>query len=135
SLVNLMQHKPGFQPDHLLSFAVDPGLGGYTGERAIALQREMTDRLRSIPGVDSVSLADAGPLSHSESMSNVTVEGYTQKSDDEDMDCDNYAVDPAFFHTLGTALIAGREFDQRDGPGSPKVAIVNQAFVKRFILG
>src|SRR5579872_2853703 len=133
SLVNLMQHKPGFQPDHLLSFAIDPGLGGYTGERAIALQREMTDRLRAIPGVDSVSLADAGPLSHSESSSNVSVEGYTQKSDDEDMDCDNYAVDPAFFHTLGTALIQGREFDERDVPGAPKVAIVNQAFVKRFI--
>jgi predicted permease len=131
SLANLMQHKPGFRADHLLSFTIDAGLGGYKGDRGLDLYRELSRRLAAQPGVESVSLADAGPLSHSESMSNVSAEGYTPKNDDE-MDCDSNDIGPGFFHTIGTALLEGREFDQRDAPGAPKVAIVNRAFVKRF---
>jgi predicted permease len=132
SLANLMQHKPGFRADHLLSFAVDAGLGGYNGERGVGLYRELERQLAAIPGVESVSFADTAPLSHSESSSNVSVEGYPQKDDDE-MNCDHLNVASGFFHTLGTAMLEGREFDERDRTGAPKVAVVNQAFVKRFL--
>jgi hypothetical protein len=79
--------------------------------------------------VESVSLADAAPFSNNESASNVSTEGYTA-ADGEDMSSDLNSVGPGFFRTLGAALVAGREFTDRDVPGAPKVAIVNQAFVK-----
>jgi hypothetical protein len=44
-----------------------------------------------------------------------------------------YGASPGYFRTLGARLVAGREFEDRDVPGSPRVAIVNQAFVKKLI--
>ena len=131
SLTNLMNHQPGFRVDHLYSFSVDAGLGGYNTERGLNLYRELNRQLAAMPGVTSVSMAFAAPLSHSESSSNVAVEGYTAR-DDENTDCDRNGIGPAYFQTLGTPLFAGREFDERDRKGAPKVSIVNQAFVKRF---
>lgn len=132
SLVNLMQHKPGFRPDHLLTFSVDPGLAGYDVQRGFHFYRDLTHRLAALPGVDSVSFAEAGPLMHSESMSNVMVEGFTRKEDDE-MVCDRNSVAAGYFQTLGTPLMAGREFEERDTAGAPRVAVVNEAFVRRFL--
>ncbi len=132
SLVNLMRHNPGFRAENVLTFSVDAGDGGYTAERGVAFYRSLLQRLSVLPGVEAVSLADAAPFSNSESASNVTVEGYTS-ADGEDMGSDLNSVGPRFFQTLGAALVAGREFTDRDVPGAPKVAIVNQAFVKRFI--
>lgn len=131
SLANLMRHQPGFRADHLLSFSVDAGLGGYDTERGLGLYRDLGRRLAVLPGVVSTSMAFSGPLSHSESSSNVEVQGYTPHNDDE-MICGKNAVGPAYFHTLGTTVLEGREFDERDRAGAPKVAVVNQAFVKRF---
>jgi predicted permease len=132
SLVNLLSHDPGFRTENLLTFAVDAGGRGYTPERGVVLYREIAARLTAQPGVESVSMADNPPLSHSESSTNVTVEGYTA-AEGEDMNSDIDAAGPGYFRTLGTPLMAGREFDPRDSAAAPKVAIVNQAFVKRFI--
>lgn len=132
SLANLMHEHLGFRADHLLTFRIDAGLDGYDGTRGLNLYREVSRRIAALPGVESVGMAFAGPLSGSHSSSNVTVEGYTARGEDE-MNCDNTAVGPGYFHTLGTPLLAGREFDDRDVAGAPKVAIVNQTFVKRYI--
>jgi predicted permease len=88
--------------------------------------------LTQLPGVESVSIAEFSPLSNSEASSNVTVEGFHPGAD-EDAYSDENAVGPGFFRTLGTALVSGREFDDHDREGSPKVAIVNEAFVHHFI--
>jgi predicted permease len=131
SLINLMRHNPGFRAGDVLTFSVDAGAGGYTAEASIALYRDVMTRLRALPGVEAVSIADAAPLSNDERSSNVTVEGYRQ-AEGENTDADRNAVGAGFFRLLGTPLIAGREFTSRDAPGTPKVAIVNEAFVRRF---
>ena len=120
-----------------MTTAIQPGvavpisLGGYDGERGLSLYRELSQRLVALPGVQDVSYAEAAPLSHSESSTNVTVEGYKPGSD-EDMNADTNTIGPRYFRTRGTPLLAGREFDERDRAGAPKVTIVNQAFVRRF---
>jgi predicted permease len=134
SLVNLMKHNPGFRAENVLTFSVDAGEGGYKVDRGVALYDEILKRLAAQPGVESASLADIAPLSHSNSSSNVSVEGYTE-TDGEDMNADINSVGAGYFRTLGTPLVAGREFDEHDVVGATKVAIVNQAFVKRFIKG
>ena len=132
SLANLMRFDPGFRPDHLLTFSVDAGLGGYDNQRGMNFYRDVTRRVGELPGVQSVSMAFAGPVAGSRSISNVSVERYTPRSEEE-MLSENNAVGPDYFRTLGIPLIEGREFDVRDKDGAPKVAIVNQKFVKRFI--
>ncbi|MDE3195087.1 MAG: ABC transporter permease [Acidobacteriota bacterium] len=132
SLINLMQHDPGFRAENVLTFSLDASEAGYTAERGLALYRNLLARFSALPDVSSVSLADATPFSGNESSTNVTIEGYNA-ADGEDMNADTNAVGPAFFRTLGTPLIAGREFTAGDNESGPKVAIINQAFVKRFL--
>ncbi len=131
SLANLLQHQPGFRVDHLIAFSVDAGLGGYDTDRGMNLYRDLNRKLASIPGVEAVSMARWAPLSGSDSNSNVSVEGYTQRDDNEMMSSLN-EVGPGYFHTIGTTVLEGREFDDRDRAGAPKVAVVNQTFVKHF---
>ena len=131
SLINLMRHNPGFRAENVLTFSVDAGAGGYAADRGVALYRAVLQRLAALPGIESVSIADAAPFDNGETSSNVSVEGYTA-TDGENMDANTNSVGPAFFRTLGAPLAAGREFSERDVPGAPKVAIVNEAFVKRF---
>ena len=64
----------------------------------------------------------------------MTVEGYTPR-EDEDADSDTNTVGAGFFRTLGTPLLAGREFTTADREGAQKVVVVNQAFVKHFLAG
>jgi predicted permease len=132
TLVNLLSHDPGFRPDHLMTFSVDPRFSGYSVDTGRSLYREIRQKLTLLPGVESVSIAEFSPLSNSEASSNVTVEGFHPRAD-EDADSDENAVGPGFFRTLGTALVSGREFDDHDREGSPKVAMVNEAFVRHFI--
>ncbi len=132
TLVNLLAHDPGFRPNHLMTFSVDPRFSGYSVDTGRSLYHEIREKLTQLPGVQSVSIAEFSPLSQSEASSNVTVEGFHPRAD-EDTYSDENAVGPGFFRTLGTALVGGREFDDHDREGSAKVAIVNEAFVRHFI--
>jgi len=84
--------------------------------------------------VASVSAAMVRLLSGSSWGSDVNVEGY-KRAPDEDTTARYNEVGPAYFRTLGTPVLAGREFTRADAAGSPKVAIVNEVFAKRFNLG
>jgi predicted permease len=134
SLSNLIQHNPGFRAENLLTFSIDAGGRHYSLERAFALYHDLSQRLMAQPGVESAAYAFNTPLSGSESGTNVTVEGYTER-EGEDMGSDVNAISPGYFHALGSPLVSGREFGENDNQGAAKVAIVNRAFVKRFIPG
>ncbi len=131
SFANLLQFDPGFQPAQLTSFVVNPAMGGYDGPRGLQFPRDVAARLAALPGASAVTFAEWGPLQNSTSTSNIQVEGY-RAGEDENMNTQVMAVGPAYFRTLGTPLVAGREIEARDLEGAPKVAVVNQAFVKRF---
>ena len=134
TLINLLAHDPGFRPERLLTFSIDPQLSGYSLERGRALYRDLERRLAALPGVESVAIAEFSPLSHSESSTNVTVEGYTPRQD-EDNDADTNAIGPGFFRTIGTPIVAGREFTSANREGAPKMVVVNQAFARHFFAG
>ncbi|MGC2658287.1 MAG: ABC transporter permease [Bryobacteraceae bacterium] len=134
TLIGLLSHDPGFRPDRLVVFSIDPRLNGYQADRGLALYRGILDRLRQLPQVALVSMASAGPLGGSESSGNVTVEGYREQPE-EDMNADTNAVGAGYFRTLGTALVRGREIEQRDQSSTTRVAVVNEAFARRFFGG
>ncbi len=132
SLTNLMHHQFGFRPDHVMTFWVRPALNGYDVERGILYTRQLRARLESLPGVGSVAVSDDSPLSGNDASTNVTIEGYTAKGDD-DTQVNILSVGPGYFRTIGTPLIDGREFTDRDDRSAPKVVIVNEAFARKFL--
>jgi predicted permease len=131
SLFNLMTEDPGFHAEKLLRFSVDPRLNGYDNARGRAFYRELQQRLTLLPGARSVGGAFLGPFGHGRRSGNITIEGYRAK-EDEYVGASEDALTPDYFRTMGTPIIAGREFTDRDSAGAPKVAIVNQAFAKRY---
>jgi predicted permease len=134
SLDNLRRLDPGFQVDGLLSLRLDPSLSGYTPERARVLIGQVRERLAALPGAASVTLAEVGTMTGNASRSTMKIEGYAPQQG-EDMNSNTNAVGPGYFSTMGMPLLAGRQFDERDGPGAPKVAILNEVMARRFFKG
>jgi predicted permease len=134
SLHNLRSLDPGFKPESLLAFSVNPSLEGYDDARRAALLGRIQDDLAAEPGVVSTSLAEVALMSNSDSSSTVVVEGYESK-DGENMNPNFNTLAPDFFRTMGIPLRAGRDFGLQDAADAPKVAIVNQAFVNYFYKG
>lgn len=134
SLVNLGRVDPGLRIDHLLTFSISPKMNGYTDQRAITLYEQVLERLATIPGVLHVSTARVPTIAGAYFMSDVRVGGAPPQSDDSARANLN-GVGPAYFRTMGIRLIAGREFDRSDDWLSPRVAVVNEAFVRHFLAG
>jgi putative ABC transport system permease protein len=131
SLRNLTTIDAGFRQDGVLISYVDFGKLGVPVERRAAFRREIMDRVRASPGVDAASEAQFLMADGSES-NHIWIDGEgTQRGIGSRFN----HVGTDYFKTLGVPLVAGRDFDQRDTPGSPKVIIVNEAFVRALNLG
>jgi predicted permease len=131
SLMNLRGLNPGFQPDSLLTFTVDPSLNGYDLARRIAVLEQIRQEVAAEPGVRSVSMAEVTLMTDSDSSSTVKVDGYEAK-DGENMNPNFNAVGSEFFSTMGIPLLAGREIGDADAAGGRRVAVVNQTFARYF---
>ncbi|MFN7996142.1 MAG: ABC transporter permease [Bryobacteraceae bacterium] len=131
SLFNLLRVDPGFRAERLLTFSIDPRLNNYSTARGFALFHDIQERLGRLPGVAAAGAANPGPLSNSNRGSNVTVEGYRAR-EDEDTDVSSHAVSPGYFQALGIPLVRGRDVGERDLTSPEKVVVVNEAFARRF---
>jgi putative ABC transport system permease protein len=132
TLKNLSSIDLGLKVDHLITFSLSPKLNKYTDQAALQLYQQLTERFAAIPGVRLVSAATTPAIAGWNSSANVTVEGYVP-STDEAADSNIDEVGPDYFRTMGTPLIAGREFTSADNAAAPKVAIVNETFVRHFL--
>ena len=131
SLRNLKTLNPGFDYRNLLAFDVDPTLDRYDAKWAAEYYRRLRERLSRVPGVESHTFAVVPLLENNEWDNWVTIEGYSAKQD-ERPDPHMQYCSPGFFQTLKIPVILGRDFNDRDVAGAPKVGIVNQKFVKRY---
>jgi putative ABC transport system permease protein len=125
---------PGFEPRGVLLASLDLGNAGYAEEELPRVKREILERLRTTPGVESASASVFTPLSGGGWNGSVDVDGYTP-ADPRDAEVFFNGVSDGFFATLGTRLLAGRDFDSGDVAAAQPVAIVNEAFVKKFFHG
>jgi putative ABC transport system permease protein len=132
TLTNLSTIDLGLKADHLLTFSLSPKLNKYNDQAALQLYEQLNERLAAIPGVRLVSAATTPAVAGWTNSGNVTVEGYVP-STDESTDSNQDEVGPDYFRTMGTPLIAGREFTLADNLAAPKVAVVNEAFVRHFL--
>ncbi|HVT40986.1 MAG TPA: ABC transporter permease [Gemmatimonadaceae bacterium] len=121
----------GFISDHLLNAEVDPGMQGYDRARTEDFYRRLTERLRAIPTVRAVGLAEMVPLGLSESDNSVEIPGYVA-APNENMSVQVNTVSPGYFEAMGIPLLQGRGFSTRDDSAGLHVMVVNQHFVDHF---
>jgi len=134
SLMNVSRVDLGMKADNVVTFTLSPALNGYKADASRALFERLENDLSGVPGVTGVTTAFIPLLAGSNWGSNVTVEGFPS-GPDTDTNARYNEVGPGYFRTLGVPLFAGREFTAADALGAPKVAIVNEAFAKKFNLG
>jgi predicted permease len=122
----------GFDPRGVVSAMIDIKADGYDDSRGPAVFEQLMDALQQQSGVESVSAAAQPPLRLVPGMvRRISIEGYAPR-DDEDLSFEYNVVGPAYFETLRIPLVAGREFDRRDGPGVPLAAVVNETMARRY---
>jgi len=132
SLQNSAHVDMGFRVDHTLLMSVDLGLQGYTPERGQQFYKQLSDRLRQLPGVRDAAVGAYLPMGYDNSLLNIFPEG--QSIDDkskQELAWDD-EVQPSYFRAAGTPVIQGREFTDADNTAAPKVAIVNETFAKKI---
>ncbi|HET9743009.1 MAG TPA: ABC transporter permease [Terriglobales bacterium] len=129
TLRNLRNVNVGFATDHLLTFAVAPGLAGYPANQNTAVYKRILDTLTALPGARSVAGTDDPELSGDNESSNITVPGYIP-SENERTNVEWAQPSPNYFKTLGIPLLLGRDFRENDS--SANVAVVNEAFAKHY---
>jgi hypothetical protein len=95
---------------------------------------DLVQHLLRVPGVEAVSASTYTPLSGLIQLTKVQVPGFVP-TDIRDVHASVNHVSPSFFEVFGTPLVSGRPFDDRDHTGAPAVAIVNQAFARRYLGG
>ena len=118
----------------MLTFGVNAGRAGYSGAKLIDLQQRLLTEIRATPGVAGASVTMMLPISGGGWDGSVFVEGYTHASDENDQS-HFHLVGPAYFKTLGTPVLQGRQFTARDRTGSTKVVVVNEAFARYYFRG
>ena len=131
TLHNLQILNPGFDVSNMLAFNVDPTLNRYDPSYASSYYRRLHDAVAGLPNVESHTYAVVPLLENNEWDNWVTIEGYNAKPD-ERPDPHMQFCSTGYFKTLKIPLLMGRDFNNRDIVGAPKVAIVNQTFVKRY---
>jgi predicted permease len=135
SLANITRVDPGLNADGLVTFALSPGRNGYTPQRSAVLFARLEEEIAALPGVTAVTTSTTRTLlSGDYRTTEAFVEGFDVRPE-ADHGTQYDEIGPGYFRTLGVPLIAGREFTSADSENAPKVAIVNEAFARKFGLG
>jgi predicted permease len=134
SLHNISRVDLGLEIDNLVTFTVSPELNGYRPDRSRQFFERLEEDLAALPGVTSVTASRVPALAGSNSNNDVAVQDFPA-GPDTDTGSSTNMVAPGYFRTMGIPLIAGREISRSDTLGAPRVAIVNEAFAKKFNLG
>jgi predicted permease len=134
SLANASRVELGLTADSVATFSIAPVLSGYPPERTAQVFRGIEENLAALPGVVSVTTSMVPVVAGDSWGGNVSVQGFDAEPD-EDVNAQYNEIGSAFFTTLQIPLLAGRDISAADSEGRPRVALVNEAFARKFELG
>jgi putative ABC transport system permease protein len=132
SLRNLEHQNFGFETEGRYIAWINPMLGNYKPEQLEPLFRQIDDRLLQIPGVRMVAPALYAPMTGDSWNNGIRVQGRSEPGAKEDTSASFARVMPWFFETIGAKVVLGRPITQDDTEATRKVAIINEAFARRF---
>jgi predicted permease len=120
----------GYEAHNLLNVGINPELQNYDRPRAEAFFRELLRRAKSLPGVESATVAFTVPLSYYSAGGSIYMEGQVLDRLHQAPSAGRNIVDPTYFSTMRTPVVAGRAFTDADTSSSQLVAVVNQSMAK-----
>lgn len=132
SLRNLEHQDFGFETQGRYIAWINPMLGNYKPERMEPMFRQIDDRMRQIPGMRMVAPALYAPMTGDSWNDGIRIEGRPEPPAKEDTSASWARVMPSFFETIGAKIVLGRPITDEDTAATRKVAVVNQAFARRF---
>lgn len=126
---------PGYAADEIATFGIslsDEGMDPASGE---ALKNQIVDAVGGLPDVRAVTTANLGIPSVARTPMPIEVAGVQPPPGQERLVADHRVVGAAFFETVGTRLLAGRDFTEADERDGPRVAVVSEEFARRYWSG
>jgi putative ABC transport system permease protein len=132
SLIGLMNVDTGLRPEGVLTFRVSLPGSRYDSEASrTAFFETLLGGLRAMPQVFSAAAVSPLPMSREYSSAGFAIEGRPAPANPREMMAQFCQASPGYFRTMGIPLLAGREFDESDGPAQP-VVVINNALARRF---
>ena len=132
SLRNLQHQRFGFETQGRYIAWIDPRLGNYKPEQMEPMFRRIDDSLLQIPGVRMVAPALYAPMTGDSWNNGVRIEGRPEPGAKDDTSAGFVRVMPGFFEALGAKIVSGRSITEQDTATTRKVAVINEAFAKKF---
>ena len=132
ALHKLESENLGFDQNRRLVANINPRLAGYRTNQLSSLYRRIHDSIESIPGVSSVALCQYSPLSGGAWGAGVWVDGHPAPGPKENNSTLWDRVTAGYFDVIGTPIIKGRGLSQQDTATSRNVAVINEAFARKF---
>ncbi|HLJ50013.1 MAG TPA: ABC transporter permease [Bryobacteraceae bacterium] len=121
----------GYERGNVLMFSVDTKLGGYPDQRAGMVYREVLDRLRTLPDVQSASASIVRPVDDNfDLVDRVDYIDGQRVPEGSEIHVSWNSVSPGYFSTVSTPIVQGRDFEWRDTENAPKVVIVSETLAK-----
>lgn len=134
SLQEAQRMRPGFNPQNAVALSFDMGLQGYDDARKLAFQKQVLERVRALPGIESAAITDNIPLSLNYNNTSIYVEGRPPIPMNQLPLAIPVSVSPDYFRAMGISL-RGRDFTEQEDKKENRVAIVNETFAKKLFPG
>lgn len=135
SLRNLEHQNFGFDREGRYVAWINPKLESYKPEQLHPLFQQIQERMEAIPGVKSASIALYAPMSGMAWNAGIRVEGKPEPGPRDDNGASWVRATPGFFRTLGNPILIGRSIAEEDTAATQRVAVINEAFAKKFFPG
>ncbi|HSE41341.1 MAG TPA: ABC transporter permease, partial [Acidobacteriota bacterium] len=122
----------GFDPQNAIAVTFDLRLQGYDNARGREFQKQLLQRLRSIPGIQAAGIVDLAPVDLHFTRTPIFVEGQRAVRALQAPHVMTSRITPGYFDAMKTRIIRGRDFTDQDDANSQPVAIINETFAKRY---
>jgi predicted permease len=132
SFARVEQVEPGFDARNVLSMRFSVAGTAHKGEQSGEFYRQLLERVRHLPGVESAGVASTVPLSSSISWGEITIEGYSPASGQAAIQSDLRAAGVGYFETMKIPLVSGRHFDEHDTKDSTPVVIIDEHMARTY---
>ncbi len=132
ALHNLEHQNLGFQQDRRTIVNINPELAGYRPEQLTPLYGRVRESLRAIPGVSAVAICSYSPLSNDSWNDSVFIDGHPVPGPKDDSGSSFVRVTDGYFAAIGSRIVKGRPITEQDTKDSRQVAVISQAFARKF---
>jgi predicted permease len=122
----------GFKPDHVLNLTMDVQQLGYDEQRGASVYRQILERVRALPGVETASLAYSAPFGYFSDWGEVWKEGQEGVPESQVPRFPHNKIDSDYLRVMGITLGRGRPIGPQDQSTSTRVAVINETMARQF---